>query len=185
MFFANSKRQELRIKYPDLKITDIGKKLGELWKEQTPEEKRIYEDMHQRDLERYKRDMSKYTPPENNGDSDSDSGRKKRKKKDPNKPKRAMSSFMFFANQKRTEVRAAHPDLKITEIGKKLSELWKALTPEEKKKYEDMQANDKERYKREMSTYKPSFPELKQKDVESENERESSSNQGSDSDSED
>jgi len=53
--------------------------------------------------------------------------KKGKKKKDPNKPKRSMSSFMFFANAKRPEVRAAHPDMKITDVGKKLGELWKAF----------------------------------------------------------
>jgi hypothetical protein len=59
--------------------------------------------------------------------------KKGKKKKDPNKPKRAMSSFMFFANAKRPEVRSAHPDLKITEVGKKLGEMWKQLEDTEKK----------------------------------------------------
>lgn len=68
--------------------------------------------------------------------ADSDNHRKRKTKKgkrDPNKPKRSMSSFMFFANEKRAEVRQQHPELKITEIGKKLGELWAAL-PEEQKK---------------------------------------------------
>lgn len=60
-------------------------------------------------------------------------GKKKGAKKDPNKPKRAMSSFMFFANDKRQEVRDANPDMKITEVGKRLGEMWKQLTDAEKK----------------------------------------------------
>lgn len=57
----------------------------------------------------------------------------KRKKKDPLRPKRAMSSFMFFANAKRQEVRSANPELKITDVGKKLGEMWKELSDDEKK----------------------------------------------------
>jgi hypothetical protein len=59
--------------------------------------------------------------------------KKGRKKKDPNKPKRAMSSFMFFANEKRQQVRDTNPDLKITEVGKRLGEMWKELSDGDKK----------------------------------------------------
>jgi len=81
--------------------------------------------------------------------------KKSKKKKDPKKPKRAMSSFMFFANDKRNEVRAANPDLKITEVGKKLGEMWKSLIDSDKKKYEEQAAQDKERYSKAMEGYTP------------------------------
>lgn len=96
-----------------------------------------YEDKASKDKDRYNKEMSNYVAPDDEGSSSEDDGPKKKKKKkakkDPNRPKRSMSSFMFFANAKRQEVRAKHPDLKVTEIGKKLSDLWKALTPDEKK----------------------------------------------------
>jgi len=163
MFFANEKRAEVRAKFPELKITQVGKKLGEMWKDVTPEEKKRYEDMHTVDLARYRKAMETYVAPsESSEDSDSHSKKRRKKpKKDPNRPKRSMSSFMFFANEKRAETRTQHPDLKVTEIGKKLSELWKKLTPEEKKKYEDMHTVDKERYKKAMDKYSP--PPIKKK----------------------
>jgi hypothetical protein len=69
--------------------------------------------------------------------SDEDSKKKKKKKKlktkDPNKPKRAMSSFLYFANEKRPGLRMISPNLPISEIGRQLGHLWKSLTGEEKK----------------------------------------------------
>ena len=59
--------------------------------------------------------------------------KKSTKKKDPKKPKRAMSSFMFFANDKRKEVLQAEPSLKITDVGRKLGVLWKELSADDKK----------------------------------------------------
>jgi len=171
MFFANDKRADLREKFPELKITDIGRKLGGLWREVTPEEKLKYEARHSKDLERYKKEMESYVAPESESDSDSDNSsrrtRKKKPKKDPKKPKRAMSSFMFFANVKRADARAQWPELKVTEIGKKLAEWWRKLTPEEKKKYEDMQLADKERYKREMDSYEPTKEKAKEESSDS------------------
>ena len=55
-----------------------------------------------------------------------------RKKKDPNAPKRALSAYMFFANENRDIVRSENPDITFGQVGKKLGEKWKALTPEGK-----------------------------------------------------
>ena len=71
-------------------------------------------------------------------DSSSDDDKKKKKKKklktkDPNKPKRAMSSFLYFANEKRPSLRMINPNLPISEIGRQLGVLWKALSVEERK----------------------------------------------------
>lgn len=43
-------------------------------------------------------------------------GGKKKKKKDPNAPKNAKSSYMFFTAAKRAEIQAANPDAKFGEI---------------------------------------------------------------------
>jgi len=163
MFFANHRRAELRKANPEMKITEIGKELGKMWKELSDEERKPYQAQADEDKVRYIKAKESYSPPtEYSSDSSDGEGgraRKKRKKKkkvkDPKKPKRSMSSFMFFANVKRAEVRDLHPNLKITEIGKKLSELWKEISPEEKQKYMDMAETDKKRYKTAMESYKP------------------------------
>jgi len=80
---------------------------------------------------------------------------KGKKKKDPNKPKRGMSSFMFFANEKRPSVRAQFPQMAVTDIGRKLGELWKTVDPAEKKRFEDQAQRDKERYVKAMESYHP------------------------------
>lgn len=40
----------------------------------------------------------------------------KKKKKDPNAPKKPRSSFVYFSNAKRAEVKAANPDATSGEI---------------------------------------------------------------------
>ncbi|KAJ4131358.1 Non-histone chromosomal protein 6 [Fusarium falciforme] len=61
-----------------------------------------------------------------------------RKKKDPNAPKRALDI-----------VRSENPDITFGQVGKKLGEKWKALTPEEKQPYEAKAQADKKRYESE------------------------------------
>ncbi|CAI7336858.1 CGH_1_collapsed_G0015590.mRNA.1.CDS.1 [Saccharomyces cerevisiae] len=78
-----------------------------------------------------------------------------RKKKDPNAPKRALSAYMFFANENRDIVRSENPDITFGQVGKKLGEKWKALTPEEKQPYEAKAQADKKRYESEKGYITP------------------------------
>ncbi|KAJ3065924.1 FACT complex subunit [Podochytrium sp. JEL0797] len=78
---------------------------------------------------------------------------KKKVKKDPNAPKGVSSSFILFSNAMRGQIKEDDPSLSMTDISKKIGGLWKEATAEEKKKYEDLSAIDKERYKREMAVY--------------------------------
>jgi len=55
---------------------------------------------------------------------------------------------------------AEFPDLKFVEMGTVLGERWRALTPEEKKCFEDMAAQDKIRFAHEMEEYKKNNPHL-------------------------
>lgn len=82
--------------------------------------------------------------------------RKKKKKKDPNMPKRAKSAYLFFAMDKRQEVLAQYPHLasKVADVATILGKRWGEALEKEKKKYNILAANDKQRYEAEMAAYK-------------------------------
>jgi structure-specific recognition protein 1 len=80
--------------------------------------------------------------------------KKKRAKKDPNAPKKAISAFFYFGAAKREEIKREQPGITIGEVGKKLGELWRAATADEKKPFDEMAERDKERYAREMEAWK-------------------------------
>ena len=52
-----------------------------------------------------------------------------------------------------TQVKSENPDIKATEISKKLGEMWHGLSAEEKEKYEAMAREYKARYEREKAAY--------------------------------
>lgn len=52
--------------------------------------------------------------------------------KDPDAPKRAASSYIFFQNDLRQELRKEHPDITSTEIMSRVSKQWAEMTPEQK-----------------------------------------------------
>lgn len=68
-------------------------------------------------------------------------------------PKGARSSYIFFTNDQRPLMMAQFPGMRFTEQGIIMGERWRALTPEEKRPYESMALEDKERYAREMKEY--------------------------------
>jgi hypothetical protein len=74
-------------------------------------------------------------------------------KKDPNKPKAALSAFMYFGGDMRKTLKEEQPDLAFTAIGKEIGVRWKALDEEAKKPYEAQAAADKARHATEMEGY--------------------------------
>jgi len=78
---------------------------------------------------------------------------KVKRKKDPNAPKRGLSAYMFFANDKRDLVHKENPGIKFGEVGKLLGEMWKDLTEKDKQPYLAKAKADKERYESEKARY--------------------------------
>ena len=76
------------------------------------------------------------------------SKKEKRARKDPNAPKRALSAYMFFAQ----DFRSKHSDMSITEQMSKAGEAWRAMSDSEKAPYEQKAAKDKQRYEKERGT---------------------------------
>ncbi|GAA5891480.1 hypothetical protein JCM8208_007297 [Rhodotorula glutinis] len=80
-------------------------------------------------------------------------------KKDPNAPKRPLSAYMHFSQDKRSEVKEENPDVTFGEIGKLLGAKWKEATDDEKKPYQAKAEADKERYEKEKSAYDEENPD--------------------------
>jgi hypothetical protein len=69
-------------------------------------------------------------------EEDIEGGNKKRrtnkKIRDPDAPKRAASSYIFFQNELRPELRKQHPDITTTDILSRVKKQWAEMTPEQK-----------------------------------------------------
>ncbi|CAL9735259.1 non-histone chromosomal protein 6A [Monosporozyma servazzii] len=76
-----------------------------------------------------------------------------RRKKDPNAPKRALSAYMFFANENRDIIKSENPDVTFGQVGKLLGERWKALSVEDREPYDAKAKADKRRYESEKELY--------------------------------
>jgi len=60
MFFANENRDKVREDNPGIKFGEVGKILGEKWKELTDKDKKPYEDKAKIDKERYEAEKIRY-----------------------------------------------------------------------------------------------------------------------------
>ena len=51
--------------------------------------------------------------------------------------KKPLSGFMLFSKEHREKVKTESPDMSFGQIGKRLGEMWRELTDEEKQSYKD------------------------------------------------
>jgi hypothetical protein len=65
-------------------------------------------------------------------------------------PRKPHSSYLYFCDETREALRAAHPDTSVPDLAKLQGAAWKALDESEKQVYMDKAAEDLERYKAEM-----------------------------------
>jgi HMG (high mobility group) box len=107
--------------------------------------------MAKSDKGRYEREMKDYEPPKG---LESSGKASKKKAKDPNAPKRASTSYLYFSNEMRPKLKERQPELTFGELGQKLGEMFRNLTPEEKEKYEKLARDDKARFSKETAAYK-------------------------------
>lgn len=85
----------------------------------------------------------------------------KKKKKDPNAPKKAQSAYFLFMNKNRPMFQAELEKTGLkgkelnTSVAKMAGEKWKTLTENDKKEFNDLHLQEKQKYDEEMKNYKP------------------------------
>jgi len=79
--------------------------------------------------------------------------KKNKKVKDPNAPKRALSAWIIYTNEMRPKFKSDNPEKSTTELTTLMSQEWRNMTNEDKKKYTDLADVDKQRYMKEKEEY--------------------------------
>jgi len=91
------------------------------------------------------------------GEVDEDDTKKKRvivrKPKDPNAPKRPPSSYIYYQNEIRGQLKSKYPEISQNELLTRIAKQWSEMTQEQKDKYESKQAAAKEKYDVEKKLY--------------------------------
>jgi len=127
----------------------------EAWPTMTKEQKQEYLELAAND--KSKRDGSKSGKRKNQDTPEKEkanagSAKKPKAPKDPLKPKKPMGAYFLYLNEKRPFIREEFPDLSMTDVSKKASEMYKQLSNKEKQSYE-------KRFKKELAQYEEALAE--------------------------
>jgi len=74
-----------------------------------------------------------------------------KKQRDPLMPKRPKSSFLYFCDKHRNDIRKKNPKYKMGDVMKQLGKMWKAC--EDKEPYNKMSSDAKTEYEENMEDY--------------------------------
>lgn len=117
------------------------------WKALTEEERKYWDDMAYLDKARFKVEMESYNGPLT-------VPKKFRAARDPIAPRRPVSAFLSYSNEKRAEVKLAHPLLGTNEFSAILTKMWKEAPAEERQAYLDRNAARSLAYKEKVAEWK-------------------------------
>mmetsp|Transcript_88470 Transcript_88470/g.223453 ORF Transcript_88470/g.223453 Transcript_88470/m.223453 type:complete len:296 (+) Transcript_88470:65-952(+) len=155
--FLAEKREEIKASLPaGHKITDVAKKAGELFKALSEDDKTKYQGAFEKAMAEYKEALEKFKAEGGEVTRKSKRGKEPRAKPSPDQPKKpAGGAYGRFLAEKREEIKGSLPaGHKITDVAKKAGELFKALSEEDKKKYQDA-------FEKAMSEYKEALEKFK------------------------
>lgn len=97
MLWLNENREEIKRENPNVKVTEIAKRGGELWREL--KDKSVWEEKAAKDKERYNAEMKNYKP----SSSGSGDGGSKKRKKESASPKKSSATTMAGSGFKSKE----------------------------------------------------------------------------------
>lgn len=163
--FAQAQTPKVKADFPDFGTRS--KHLGSLWKGLSDEDKKEWNDKAVAmkpvattpDSTLQKKGSNKRS---RKADAESDdSGEtvsKKRKRNVDSKsgPKRPRSAYMYFTQQNRADIKQKNPSATFSELAGLVSAAWNKMSAEEKRPYQDMADQDKERYQNEKGALKVS-----------------------------
>ena len=111
---------------------------AEAWRLVSEEERAHWESVANKDRKRYNKEREEFNP---------SAARKLRRKKDPSAPKRPMSAFLMYAQNKRRQLQSENPDIPNADISRLLGEHWRSASPEEKAPFLQREEIERKHYK--------------------------------------
>jgi high mobility group protein B2 len=159
LLYQNGMREQFKRENPGMTFGQLAKYTSHMYKNLTVEEKATWMARSEQDKSRYDAELSAYVPPPGHDargvliEDNRPKRKNKRGPKDPAAPKRPSGAYVCFTNDMRPKVLTEYPGIKFVDLGKVLGERWRALTPDQKKQYEQLAAEDKVRFQMEMQQY--------------------------------
>ncbi|KAL4640102.1 transcription factor A, mitochondrial-like [Arapaima gigas] len=173
MHFAEQQWPIALREHPGVKVVDLSRKIGQKWREMTPEQKRPFVEASVAAREQYNAEMEQYkaqlTPAQSAALKEErrekmakrKASRKRKELKNLGKPKRPRTALIIFIADSFAETKGATMIAKT----KTLMEVWKNLSDSEKQVYIQQAEDDKVRYKNEIKSWEEHMREIGREDL--------------------
>lgn len=125
-----------------IRAAEAAKVVSQAWKDLSDADRVQFLELGRVDRERYEREKAAYKGPWKIPDI-----------KDPNAPKKPMSAFLAFGNERRGLIAEANPTLTNTEISSLLSKLWKECPDHMKQAYRDRETRERAEFKKKFAAW--------------------------------
>mmetsp|Transcript_62851 Transcript_62851/g.153031 ORF Transcript_62851/g.153031 Transcript_62851/m.153031 type:complete len:600 (+) Transcript_62851:632-2431(+) len=147
MFFSTKKHKEFREELnkngqAKMNTTDVAKLVSKAWKSLSAEERKEWDDVALADKKRYEVERAAYKGPWKVPTISAASAGK-----DPTAPKRPMSAFLAFSNDNRKAVKSVHAEMSNADITRILGQMWKELSAEDRRVYQEKEVLMRNKYK--------------------------------------
>jgi hypothetical protein len=142
-------RSALNATFLAVQTPDIAKMVSAAWKGLAPEERKVYQEMSDKDKLRYEVEKTMYTGPWKVPIGG-------KRPKDATAPKRPRSAFLAFSNTRRSMVKNHQMPPKATngEVSKALSKMWKEAPEAVRQNYRDEEKQLRDQYKIEIAEWR-------------------------------
>jgi hypothetical protein len=160
------------------KVEEVTRLAVQRWKTITAEERAPYDAMAEQDAQRYRQELEayqsgSYAPPPT-ATTSTKTGPGGRRKRDPRAPKKHLAAYNFFFQAEQGKLLAAargeaadadltpeelaslrleHGKVNVQQVSRLVGQRWKNVSTEQLEHYNQLAAQDAERYKKEMEAY--------------------------------
>lgn len=161
LIFQKAKRDEFLLSQPTMSFGELASHTKQQFAALSSSQRQHWLELAQADKDRYDREMESYEPPPGYNKKAMPVQHSKthrqtlQKLVDPHMPRRPMSAFVLYQNANRQQLQLDHPNVGFGGLAKLASSQYKSLPEEERGHWEGLAVQDKERYQREMKTYRP------------------------------
>ena len=116
--------------------------MSQAWKDLSDKDRSYWLELGRKDRQRYDREKAAYKGPWKVPDM-----------KDPKAPKRPMSAFLSFSNERRKTLVRENPNMSGTEISRALSQMWRECPTDIKQIYQEKESVAREKYRKERKIW--------------------------------
>jgi len=146
MRFNSVDRIKVIKEYPELekKVKEIAKLVGQRWKSLSQKDRDVYESQYLAEKKEFDKLNASYLE----------------KKLGSAKPKKPATSYFVFSNDKEVveKITTTHKNINFSDLNKLKSEMWKGMSEQEKKKYNDIASKNKQDYEKRLAEWKVANP---------------------------